>query len=72
MGPNGKRRRPHVFRFVVSHSRKGYSEASYRQTTEDFLRCMENAFWAFGGTPKVLVIDNLRAPSNSPTGAIPN
>ena len=61
ISPEGKRRRPHVFRFVLSHSRKGYSEASYRQTTEDFLRCMENAFWAFGGVPKVLVIDNLRA-----------
>jgi transposase len=59
--PEGRRRRPHVFRFVLSHSRKGYSEASYRQTTEDFLRCMENALWYFGGVPKVLVIDNLKA-----------
>jgi transposase len=59
--PEGRRRRTHVFRFVLSHSRKGYSEASYRQTTEDFLRCMENAFWYFGGVPKVLVIDNLKA-----------
>jgi transposase len=66
ISPEGKRRRPHVFRFVLSHSRKGYSEASYRQTTEDFLRCMENAFWAFGGVPKVLVIDNLRAAVKQP------
>jgi transposase len=57
----GKRRRPHVFRIVLSHSRKGYSEASYRQTTEDFLRCLENAFWHFGGVPRTLVIDNLKA-----------
>jgi transposase len=64
--PDGKRRRPNVFRFVLSHSRKGYSEASYRQTTEDFLRCMENAFWAFGGVPKVLVIDNLKAAVKQP------
>jgi transposase len=59
--PEGKRRRSHVFRIVLSYSRKGYSEAVYRQTTEDFIRCIENAFWHFGGVPKVLVIDNLKA-----------
>jgi transposase len=63
---DGKRRRPHIFRIVLCHSRKGYSEASYRQTTEDFVRCLENAFWAFGGVPKVLVIDNLRAAVKQP------
>ena len=64
--PDGKRRRSHVFRIVLSHSRKGYSEAVYRQTTEDFIRCMENAFWHFGGVPKVLVIDNLKAAVKQP------
>jgi transposase len=57
----GKRRRPHVLRVVLCHSRKGYSEAVYRQTTEDFVRCLENAFWSFGGVPRRLVTDNLRA-----------
>jgi transposase len=59
--PDGKRRRPHVFRIVLSHSRKGYSEAVPRQTTEHFLRCLENAFWHFGGVPQRLILDNLRA-----------
>ncbi len=59
--PDGKRRKTHVFRMVLSHSRKGYSEACFRQTTEDFLRVLENAFWHFGGVPKTLVIDNLKA-----------
>ena len=59
--PDGKRRRPHVFRIVLSHSRKAYSEVVYRQTTEDFIRCLENAFWYFGGVPQTLVIDNLKA-----------
>jgi transposase len=59
--PDGTRRRTHVFRIVLSHSRKGYSEAVTRQTTEDFVRCLENAFWHFGGTPQRLVLDNLRA-----------
>ena len=63
---DGKRRRPHVFRVVLSHSRKGYSEASSRQTTEDFIRCLENTFWAFGGVPRTLVIDNLRAAVSRP------
>ena len=58
---DGKRRRPHVLRVVLSCSRKGYCEAVYRQTTENFIRCLENAFWHFGGVPKTLVIDNLRA-----------
>lgn len=61
IGPEGHRRRPHVFRIVLSHSRKGYSEAVFRQTTEDFIRCIENAFHHFGGVAKTLVIDNLRA-----------
>jgi len=56
-----KRKRPHVFRIVLSFSRRGYSEAVYRQTTENFIRCLENAFWHFGGAPKTLVIDNLKA-----------
>lgn len=58
---DGKRRRTYVFRIVLSCSRKAYSEAVYRQTTEDFLRCIENAFWYFGGVPKTLTIDNLKA-----------
>jgi transposase len=58
---DGTRRRTHVFRVVLSHSRKGYSEAVLRQTTDAFLRCLENAFWHFGGAPQRLVLDNLRA-----------
>jgi transposase len=58
---SGKRKRPHVLRVVLSHSRKGYSEAVWRQTTENFIRCLENAFRSFGGVTKTTVIDNLRA-----------
>jgi hypothetical protein len=32
-----------------------------RQNTETYIRCLENAFWHFGGVTKTLVIDNLRA-----------
>ena len=51
----------HVFRIVLSHSRRAYSEATFTQTAEDFIRCLENAVWQFGGATKTLVIDNLRA-----------
>jgi transposase len=57
----GKRRRTHLFRGVLSHSRKGYSEAVWRQTSESFLRCLENAFRHLGGVPATVVIDNLKA-----------
>jgi transposase len=56
-----RRRRPHLFRVVLSHSRKAYSEVVWRQTTENFIRALENAFRHFGGVPRTLVIDNLRA-----------
>ena len=61
IGPDGKRKRPHLFRIVLSCSRKAYSEVVTRQTTEQFIRCIENAFVHFGGVPKTLVIDNLKA-----------
>jgi transposase len=61
VGRDGKRRKTHLFRIVLSHSRKGHSEAVYRQTTDDFLRCLENAFRQFGGAPRRLILDNLRA-----------
>ena len=53
----GKRNRPHLFRIVLSHSRKGYSEVVWQQTTESFIRCLENAFRYFGGVPRTLVPD---------------
>ena len=56
-----RRRGSWVFRIVLGHSRKGYSEAVFRQTTDGFLQCLENALWAFGGAPRTLVIDNLKA-----------
>jgi DNA replication protein DnaC len=57
----GKRKRPHLFRIVLSHSRKGYSEVVWQQTTESFIRCLENAFRYFGGVVRTLITDNLRA-----------
>jgi transposase len=55
------RRRPWVLRVVLSYSRKAYSEAVFHQTTENFIRCLENAFRSFGGSVKIVNLDNLRA-----------
>lgn len=58
---DGKRRKTHLFRAVLGCSRKAYSEAVWRQTTEQFVRCLENAFRHFGGVTATAVIDNLKA-----------
>lgn len=58
---DGKRRRSWVFRIVLSHSRKAYSEAVFYQNAEAFIGALENSFRYFGGVPKTLVIDNLKA-----------
>ena len=60
-GPGGRKRRPHALRVVLSYSRRAYSEGVWRQDTESFIRCLENAFYHLGGVPRTLVIDNLRA-----------
>lgn len=63
---DGRRRRVHVFRVVLSHSRKAYSEAVWREGTDEFLQGLENAFWDFGGVPRTTVIDNLKAAVTHP------
>ena len=64
MQPDGKRRRPWMLRVVLGCSRRGYSEVVWRQTTDNFITAIENAFEYFGGVPKRLVIDNLKAAVN--------
>lgn len=56
-----RRRRPHLFRAVLSHSRKAYSEVVWRQNTETLIRCLENAFRYFNGVTATVVPDNLKA-----------
>lgn len=61
VGEDGRRRNTWVFRIVLSYSRKAYSEVVFRQDSESFLRCLENAFRHFGGVPSTLCPDNLKA-----------
>lgn len=58
---DGKTRRTWVFRAILSHSRKGYSESVFHQDTETFLRVIENALRHYGGVPLILNLDNLKA-----------
>jgi transposase len=61
MEADGRKRKTWIFRIVLSFSRKAYSEAVYRQDTESFIRCLENAFREFGGVPLTVNLDNLKA-----------
>jgi transposase len=60
-GAEGQKTKTWIFRVVLSHSRKAYSEAVLRQDTETFLRCLENAFRHFGGGTLTINLDNLKA-----------
>ncbi len=57
----GRVQKTWVIRVVLSYSRKAYSEAVHRPTTETLIRCLENAFRHFGGVTKTVVLDNLKA-----------
>jgi transposase len=61
LGADGKKSKTWIFRLVLSYSRKAYSQAVRRQDTETFVRCIENAFRAFGGSTLTINLDNLKA-----------
>ena len=46
---------------VLGSSHYTYVEACDSQKKEDFIRCIENALWYFGGVPRALVTDNLKS-----------
>jgi transposase len=58
---SGQWRRPWVFRMTLCHSRHGYEEAVWDQKLETFLHLHEHAFRDFGGVPRVVRQDNLKA-----------
>jgi len=55
------RRRLSFFLMVLCHSRRLYLEFTVSQTMEFFLACHENAFAAFGGVPRRIMVDNLKS-----------
>lgn len=57
----GEIRKAWVFVMTLSHSRHQYATFVFDQKISTWLRCHEQAFEYFGGVPKKLVIDNLKA-----------
>ena len=58
---SGKVRPAQVFVMTLSHSRHQYVELVFDQKVETWLRLHRNAFEFFGGVPKRIVLDNLKA-----------
>jgi len=54
------RRRLSFFVMVLCHSRMAYVEFTCGESMEHFLACHQNALEFFGGTPGVILIDNLK------------
>ncbi len=52
---------PWLFKITLSFSRHSYEEAVWKQDIETFIRCHERAFEFFGGVPKIVRLDNLKA-----------
>lgn len=50
-----------VFVMTLCHSRHMYAELVWDQKIETWLRCHVNAFQHFGGLPRKIIIDNLKA-----------
>jgi hypothetical protein len=58
---SGKKRKAWAFNMRLSYSRLDYYEIVFDQKVETFIECHEHAFRSFGGIPKVVKIDNLKA-----------
>jgi transposase len=57
----GRLRKAYVFNMRLSYSRKEYYEIVFDQKVNTWIRCHLNAFKYFGGVPKVIKLDNLKA-----------
>jgi len=58
---NGRYVRPWLFVMTLSHSRKSFEKVVWHQDVETFIRCHEEAFAAFGGVTKTVLLDNLKS-----------
>ena len=57
----GQLRKAWVFVMVLGHSRHQFSRVVFDQRTETWIRLHEHAFRFFGGVPRTIVPDNLKA-----------
>jgi len=58
---SGRWHRPWIFRMVLSCCGHSYEQPLWRQEQLPFMRAQENAFLDWGGVPRVVRLDNLRA-----------
>jgi transposase len=58
---NGRWRRPWILRMVLSCSGHSYEEPLWRQDQVSYIRAQERAFLDFGGVPRIVRLDNLKA-----------
>lgn len=58
---DGRWVRPWFFKMVLSYSRHSYEEVVWKQDIESFIRCHQHAFQSFGGVPRLVRLDNLKA-----------
>lgn len=61
MDSQNKRKKAWAFNMRLSYSRLDYYEIVFDQTVKTFIEAHINAFKYFGGVPKVVKIDNLKA-----------
>ena len=57
----GKICKAYIFNMRLSYSRYDYWEIVFDQKIETWINCYINAFRDFGGVPKVIKLDNLKA-----------
>jgi transposase len=57
----GRWHRPWIFRIVLSCCGHSYEQPLWRQDQVSFMRAHEHAFMDWGGVPKVVRLDNLKA-----------
>ncbi len=61
---SGKIIQVEVFVALLVSSQYTYVEASQSQKKEDFIGCLENALYYFGGVPRAIITDNLKSGVN--------
>lgn len=61
LNAGGKRKKAWIFLMTLSYSRYMYVEIVFDQKVQTFIECHRNSFKYFGGVPKIVKIDNLKA-----------
>lgn len=57
----GRYKRPHLFVMTLKYSGKSFRKTVWKADQETWARLHEEAFHAFGGVPRYVVLDNLKA-----------